>query len=216
MGIFGQSTGFDADVENATRESNTKEDWSSILDVCDKTSSNSRNAKDCLKAIMKRMGHNDPHVVMQAITLLDACISNCGKAFHLEVASREFQNEFVRLLGKAQPKVSARMCQVLKRWAEGDFKNDPELNLIPSLYAKLRQENYYDFNTTNNKPSKTSAKMPSASDTTANSQQEEDDLAKAIELSLKEVKNSPKHSSAATSGGVNQYVSIRLLVASVF
>lgn len=94
-------------LEKATSESNTNENWALILDVCDKTSSNSRNAKECLKAIMKRMGHNDPHVVMQAITLLDACVNNCGKPFHLEIASREFQNEFLRLLGKVQPKVAA-------------------------------------------------------------------------------------------------------------
>lgn len=55
---------------------------------------------------MRRMGHSDPHVVMQAITLLDALSSNCGKPFHLEVASRDFETEFRRLLGKSQPKVS--------------------------------------------------------------------------------------------------------------
>lgn len=65
------------------------------------------NPKECLKAIMKRMAHNDPHVVMQAITLLDACVSNCGKTFHLEIASREFTTEFKRLLGKAQPQIKS-------------------------------------------------------------------------------------------------------------
>lgn len=52
------------------------------------------------------MGHNDPHVVIQAITLLDACVNNCGKNFHLEVASRDFENEFIRLLSKSQPQVA--------------------------------------------------------------------------------------------------------------
>ncbi|KNC31243.1 hypothetical protein FF38_14423 [Lucilia cuprina] len=199
MGIFSQSTSFDADVEKATSETNTNENWTLILEVCDKVSLNPRNAKECLKAIMRRMAHNDPHIVMQAITLLDACVSNCGKTFHLEIASREFQTEFIRLLGKVQPKLQSKMCQVLKGWAEGDFRSDPELNLIPSLYAKLRQENY-DFSNYNDKPAKSAVKLAAPKDpNVVSSQQEEDDLAKAIELSLKEVKNSPKQASSAVS-----------------
>ena len=29
--------------------------------------------------------HQDPHVVLQAIVLLDACINNCGQYFLMEV-----------------------------------------------------------------------------------------------------------------------------------
>lgn len=73
--------------------------------------------------------------------LLDACVNNCGKNFHLEVASRDFETEYRKLLNKTNhPKVIDKLKQVLKKWAEGDFKNDPQLNLIPSLYSKLRQE----------------------------------------------------------------------------
>ncbi|KAL9874300.1 signal transducing adaptor molecule isoform 1-T1 [Glossina fuscipes fuscipes] len=185
--------------EKVTSDKNTDENWALILEVCDKVSLSSRNAKECLKAIMKRMNHADPHVVMHAITLLNACVNNCGKPFHLEIASREFENEYKRLLAKAEPKVSSKMRQVLKSWAEGDFKSDPELNLIPTLYGKLRQEGY-EFTDLNDKSSKLETGMLGAlvsKDTKlASSQQEEDDLAKAIELSLKEVKNSPKKQSA--------------------
>nr|XP_014099366.2 signal transducing adapter molecule 1 isoform X1 [Bactrocera oleae] len=200
MGIFTQSTPFDADIEKTTSETNTNENWSLILDVCDKVSSNPRSAKDCLKAIMKRMGHADPHVVMQALTLLDACVNNCGKPFHLEIASREFQNEFRRLLAKAQPKISLKMRQVIKSWAESDFRSDPELNLIPSLYMKLRLEGY-DFSNLNENPPKSAAKLTALKDpNVVSSQQEEDDIAKAIELSLKETKNSPKIQSSSNAG----------------
>jgi signal transducing adaptor molecule len=72
--------------------------------------------------------------------LLDACVSNCGKTFHLEVASRDFETEFRKLLSRSQPRVAEKLRQLLKKWAENDFKNDPQLNLIPSLYAKLKQE----------------------------------------------------------------------------
>lgn len=89
---------------------------------------------------MRRLAHTDPHVVIQAITLLDACVSNCGKTFHLEVASREFENEFRRLMAKQQPQVAQKMAGLIKKWAEEEFKSDPQLNLIPSLYAKLKAE----------------------------------------------------------------------------
>ena len=39
-----------------------------------------------------------------------------------------------------QPKIVEKLKALLKKWAEGDFKTDPQLNLIPSLYNKLKSE----------------------------------------------------------------------------
>lgn len=36
---------------------------------------------------------------------------------------------------------------MLRKWAEGDYKTDPQLNIIPSLYHTLRQEGH-DFSVT--------------------------------------------------------------------
>lgn len=58
---------------------------------------------------MKRLAHKDPHVVVLAIALLDSCVNNCGKVFHLEVASRDFENEFRRLLTQ-QPQPIPMVC----------------------------------------------------------------------------------------------------------
>lgn len=96
-------------LEKATSENNTTEQWDTIIDICDKASANSKNAKECIKSIMKRMGEKDPHVAIQAITLLDSCIKNCGKTFHLEIASRDFETEFQRIMLKNSLPVAQKM-----------------------------------------------------------------------------------------------------------
>lgn len=72
--------------------------------------------------------------------MLDACVNNCGKAFHLEIASRDFETEYRKLVTKSHPAVQHKLKELLKVWADGEFKTDPQLNLIPSLYAKLKSE----------------------------------------------------------------------------
>lgn len=76
----------------------------------------------------------------------------------------------------------------LKKWAESEFKSDPQLNLIPSLYQKLKEEGH-DF--TDNSTSQVKVPVVLSKDpNVVSSQQEQDDIAKAIELSLKENKSS--------------------------
>lgn len=93
----------------------------------------------------------------------------------------------------------------MKKWAEGDFKKDPQLNLIPSLYNKLKQEGL-DFSDTEVTPKR---EAPLSKDpNVVSSQQEEDDIAKAIELSLKEKTSSPKTQSASYSSSLYPSVNV--------
>lgn len=141
----------------------------------------------------------DSHLLF--FQLLDACIKNCGKNFHLEIASREFEQEFRRLMPKSKSAVAQKMRVSLKKWADNEFKTDPQLNLIPTLYQQLKSEGF-EFADTSTQPAKQQVipKDPNV----VTSQQEEDDIAKAIELSLKDKGDGVK---APTSS----YVSIRLL-----
>jgi len=77
-------------------------------------------------------------------------------------------------------KVVDKLKFLLKKWAENEFKNDPQLNLIPSLYAKLKLEGV-DFSLA---VDANSSKTTKSKDLV--SLQEVDDIAKAIELSLLE------------------------------
>lgn len=104
----------------------------------------------------------------------------------MEIASRDFETEFQRLLLKAPSAVAHKMRVSLKKWADNEFKCEQEFNLIPSLYFKLKSEGA-DFNDSSTSATKSqqTAILPKDPDVVS-SQQEEDDIARAIELSLKD------------------------------
>ncbi|CAH2104086.1 unnamed protein product [Euphydryas editha] len=163
------------ETKRATSENNTSEEWGLILEICDRAGASAASARDCLRAVLRRLAHADPHVQVHAATLLDACVANCGRLFHLEVASRDFEAEFRRLVARAQPPVAQKLRAMLRKWAEGEFRSDPQLDLIPSLHAKLCAE-------AGERP----APVADAQAASAAEKREQEELARAIALSLRE------------------------------
>ncbi|CAL1288725.1 unnamed protein product [Larinioides sclopetarius] len=178
----GKGSPFEEDVEKATNENNLSEDWSLIMHICDNAINYQDGAKFCLKAIMKRLHHNVPRVVLQTLTLLDACVKNCDRRFLLQIASMEFTNEVRKLLGKMHPEAEKKLKLLLQKWSMEEFKDDPELGIIPSLYYKLKSEGVEFPTESEKKPAAPVCTDPDA----VTSQEEENDIIKAIEISLKD------------------------------
>ena len=63
---------------------------------------------------------NVRHYMGLFMQLLDACINNCGRKFHLEVASRDFESELRNLLTNTRThhkvsKCGADVCPLYKQ-----------------------------------------------------------------------------------------------------
>lgn len=106
--------------------------------------------------------------------------------------------------------VSEKLRVCLLNWSEGEFKGDSQLSLIPELVAKLKSQGY-DFS----KPDSPKKKREYSNDpNVVNNEQEEDDIAKAIQLSLQTSKSKgssslyPRDVASDLSGAMDSSLSL--------
>lgn len=89
-------------ADQATDASLATENWALYMEICDSINESSENAKDAMKAFRKKLTQNagkNYTVVMYTLTVLETCVKNCGRAFHLLVMNKEFIQELMRLIG---------------------------------------------------------------------------------------------------------------------
>lgn len=66
------------------------ENWSLNIEICDLINETEDGPKDAIKAIKKRLSQRNFTVVMYTLTVLETCVKNCEKRFHVLVCNKEF------------------------------------------------------------------------------------------------------------------------------
>ncbi|XP_029917601.1 target of Myb protein 1 [Myripristis murdjan] len=130
-------------IERATSGVLQSEDWGLNMEICDIINETDEGPRDAVKAIKKRIvGNKNFREIMLALTVLEACVKNCGHRFHVLVASQEFvEGVLVRsILPKFNPPAALhdRVLSLIQSWADA-FRNSPSLAGVVCVYEDLRR-----------------------------------------------------------------------------
>lgn len=163
MSWFGSSTPIvahlDCQINEATSESipNGELDLSTALEVTDIIRSKAIPAKQCMRALKKRIGmvYSNPNLLKLSLQLTDLCVKNGGYHFLVEVSSKEFIDYLVDFVFKvhynlkkpdvaqneAKKEIGDLILSLLQNWAHF-FENLRQLEYTGKAYAQLIKEGY--------------------------------------------------------------------------
>lgn len=134
-------------IEKATDATLASENWALNIEICDLINESEEAGRDAMKAIRKRLTQNagknyNYTIVMYTLTVLETCVKNCGKKFHLLVCSKDFVQELVKLIGpKNDPPtaVQEKVLSLIQSWADA-FISQPDLSGVVLVYQDLRSK----------------------------------------------------------------------------
>lgn len=85
-------------AEQATDGTLASENWALNMEICDLVNETEDGPRDAIKAIRKRLQQNagkNYTIVMYTLTVLETCVKNCGKQFHILACNKDFVQELV-------------------------------------------------------------------------------------------------------------------------
>jgi hypothetical protein len=116
------------------------EDWSLILDVCDRVGASPSGPAQAVSSLIKRLAHRNANVQLYALELANALSQNCGPELHRELASKAFTDALLRLAAdrNTHGQVKQKVLERMGSWSE-QFKGSHELGIMDQAYHRLRQ-----------------------------------------------------------------------------
>ncbi|EPY50700.1 adaptin [Schizosaccharomyces cryophilus OY26] len=137
-------------IQNATEPFTFEPDLALNLDITDLINQAQGNIpREAAFAIVRKVNDRNPTVAYLALNLLDICVKNCGYAFHLQIATKEFLNEFVRRFPERPPsrlnKIQVMILSLIEEWRRTICRTDryhEDLGFIRDMHRLLSYKGY--------------------------------------------------------------------------
>ncbi|KAJ3600753.1 hypothetical protein NHX12_031728 [Muraenolepis orangiensis] len=121
-------------LNKATHPNNRQEDWEYIIGFCDQINKELEGPQIAVKLLVYKIQSPQEWESLQALTVLEACMKNCGRRFHNEVGKYRFLNELIKLV--SPKKVKVKTIEMLYSWTDA-FPNEAK---ISEAYDTLRKQ----------------------------------------------------------------------------
>ncbi|XP_035303275.1 ADP-ribosylation factor-binding protein GGA3 isoform X3 [Cricetulus griseus] len=129
-------------LNKATNPSNRQEDWEYIIGFCDQINKELEGPQIAVRLLAHKIQSPQEWEAVQALTVLEACMKNCGRRFHNEVGKFRFLNELIKVVSpkylgdRVSEKVKTKVIELLFSWTLAL----PEEAKIKDAYQMLKRQ----------------------------------------------------------------------------
>lgn len=132
----------EARLNKATNPLNRELDWDSITAFCDQLNKELEGPQLATRFLAHKIQSPQEWEAVQALTVLETCMKNCGKRFHNEVGKFRFLNELIKVVSpkylgtRAPEKVKNKVLELMFSWTVGL----PDELKITEAYHMLKKQ----------------------------------------------------------------------------
>uniref|UniRef100_A0A8C4H484 ADP-ribosylation factor-binding protein GGA1 n=1 Tax=Dicentrarchus labrax TaxID=13489 RepID=A0A8C4H484_DICLA len=129
-------------TDKATNPLNKETDWDNIKGFCDQLKNEPEGPQLATRLLAHKIQSPQEWEAMQALTVLETCMKNCGKRFHSEVGKFRFLNELIKVvspkyLGARAPEpVKKKVLEMVYSWTV----RLPDETKIADAYQMLKKQ----------------------------------------------------------------------------
>ncbi|XP_036420847.1 ADP-ribosylation factor-binding protein GGA3-like [Colossoma macropomum] len=129
-------------LNEVTDPENVSERWDSIQEFYQLVNSEQDGPQVALRLLAHKIQSPQEREALQALTLLEACMNNCGKRFRAEATKFRFLNELIKVLSPkylgswSSAQVKEKITEVLYSWTQW-LKDEPK---VQEAYHMLKKQ----------------------------------------------------------------------------